>query len=50
MATLKLQQKKSFSEQNMRKIISLIIGLQSSVNEASAVILLEDEEKILNLK
>ena len=35
MATLKLQQKKSFSEQNMRKIINLIIGLQSSVNEAS---------------
>ena len=36
MATLKLQQKKSFSEQNMRKIINLIIGLQSSVNEASS--------------
>ena len=36
MATLKLQQKKSFSEQNMRKIINLIIGLQSSVSEASA--------------
>ncbi len=36
MATLKLQQKKSFSEQNMRKIISLIIGLQSSVSEASS--------------
>ena len=35
MATLKLQQKKSFSEQNMRKIINLIIGLQSSVSEAS---------------
>ena len=33
---INLQQKKSFSEQNMRKIINLIIGLQSSVNEASA--------------
>ena len=32
MATLKLQQKKSFSEQNMRKIINILVGLMSSVS------------------